>query len=140
MTENKNNKKIRNDIIFIAVLLLVLTVIGVGILAFGKTGFFTGKKGNTVKVVVAGKIYGEYSLNVNKTVEIKSDRGHNILVIEDGEAYVREASCPDGVCSSHKPINIVGESIICLPNQVVVSIEGGVSADQDDSGGIDIIS
>ena len=46
----------------------------------------------------------------------------NILVIENGKAYVNQASCPDGICSSHRPIGNDGESIICLPNKVVVEI------------------
>ena len=138
MAENINTRKIRNDIIFIGILLLVIGIIAVAILAFGKTGFITGEQGNTVKVEVDGKVYGTYSLNKNQIVKIESSLGYNILVIENGKAYVEEASCPDGVCSDHKPIDLVGASIICLPNKVVVSIENG-DAENDDPG-LDIVS
>ncbi len=129
MTENKNNKKIKNDIIFIAALILVLVIIGGCILLFRK-------EGSTVKVTVDGQLFGTYSLEQDRIVEIKTERGHNILVIENGTAYIKEASCPDGVCSSHRPIRFSGSSIICLPNKVVVSIEG----DEKDDGGLDVIS
>ena len=48
--------------------------------------------------------------------------GYNLLVIEGGKAFVKSASCPDGICSSHRAVSKDGESIICLPNKVVIEI------------------
>lgn len=135
MAEKGTTRRIKNDILFICGLLLVIAIVSISILAFGKTGFITGESGNTVKVEVDGKLYGTYSLNENQTVEIVTERGRNILVIENGEAYVKEASCPDGVCSSHRPIKYIGASILCLPNKVVISIESSTSVPNDDNGG-----
>lgn len=130
MLKKENGKeKVKNDIIFIAALLLIVAVMGACLLLFRK-------EGSTVKVTVDGQLYATYPLEQDRVVEIKTENGYNILVIENGEAYVKEASCPDGICSSHRPIKHSGASIICLPNKVVVSIEGG---DKDD-GGLDIIS
>ena len=111
----KNGRKIKNDIILVSVVIGVILLAILGILLFRK-------EGNTVKVTVDGKTFGEYSLNVDRTVEIKSEFGSNLLVIKDGKAYVEQASCPDGICSSHQPIHYDGQSIICLPNKVVVLI------------------
>ena len=127
MIKNKLSTKAKNDIIFIGALVLVLTVIGGALLSFRQVG-------NTVKVTVDGELYATYPLDENITVEIKTENGYNILVIENGAARVEKASCPDGVCSSHRPISFGGASIICLPNKVVVSITS-----EDDSG-LDIIS
>lgn len=128
MTEN-NTKKIKNDIIFIGALLLVLAIIGGCLLLFRK-------EGNTVKVTVDGQTFGTYSLDKNQTIEIKTEKGYNLVIIENGTVRVEEASCPDGVCSSHRPIRFGGSSIICLPNKVVVSIENK----ENDGGGLDIVS
>jgi len=46
-----------------------------------------------------------------------------ILVISDGKASVLEASCPDLVCAHHKPIQNTGETIVCLPNKVIITVE-----------------
>ena len=128
MTEN-NTKKIKNDIIFIVALLLVLAIVGGCLLLFRK-------EGNTVKITVDGQIFGTYSLDKNQTIEIKTEKGYNLVVIENGTVRVEEASCPDGVCSSHRPIRFSGASIICLPNKVVVSIEN----EENDGGGLDVVS
>ena len=36
-----------------------------------------------------------------------------------------EADCPDQICVNHLAISRDGESIICLPNKVVIAIEAG---------------
>ncbi len=123
------SKKIRNDVIFIVALVLILSIVGGGVLLLRK-------EGSTVKVSVDGKIYGTYNLDQDRTVEIKTENGYNILVIENGQARVESASCPDGICSDHRPIKHSGASIVCLPNKVVVSVEDG----EEDNGGLDIVS
>ena len=113
--KKQESRKARNDVIFIASLLLV-------VLVFACVLFFSAEEGNTVRVTVDGRLFGEYSLLENKTVEIVNGDGYNLLIIEDGKARVEEASCPDGICSSHRPVSRDGESIICLPNKVVIEI------------------
>lgn len=113
--KTKNKRKIRNDIIFVAILLSVIGIAIAFMLIFRV-------EGDTVNVSVDAKTWGEYSLAEDRTVEIKTEQGINVLVIKDGTAYVSSASCPDGICSSHRPISYDGESIICLPNKVVISI------------------
>lgn len=108
-------QKVKNDIVFIVALLLLVSIVALALFLFRT-------EGDTVIVTVDGQLWGEYSLGENTTVKIKSGDGYNLLVIEDGKAYVRQASCPDGICSSHRPIGHDGESIICLPNKVVVEV------------------
>ncbi|HHW45603.1 MAG TPA: NusG domain II-containing protein [Clostridiales bacterium] len=79
------------------------------------------KPGNTVLVTVDKQEYGRYPLSEDRTVEIKGI-GTNLLVIENGSAYVKSADCPDKICVNHKPISESGEAIVCLPNKVVVEI------------------
>ncbi|MBQ7357753.1 MAG: NusG domain II-containing protein [Clostridia bacterium] len=105
----------RNDIILIAALLTLILLSALAVLLFRT-------EGDTVIVSVDGNNYGEYPLNTDAEIEIKNGDGYNVLVIKDGEAYVRDASCPDGICSSHRPIRYNGQSIVCLPNKVVIEI------------------
>ena len=121
---SRTGQKTKTDLILIAVLLLV--VAGAALILF-----LSRMPGDTVVVTVDGQLWGEYSLSEDRTVEIKNGDGYNLLVIESGKAYVRQASCPDGICSSHRPISHNGESIICLPNKVVIEIRSSGS-DQPD--------
>lgn len=81
-----------------------------------------------VTVSVDGEVFGTYSLEEDQTIDIG---GTNRLVIEDGTARIEWADCPDQVCVNHRAVSRDGESIICLPNEVVISVEGGEEAELD---------
>lgn len=115
MNKQTTTVRRRHDILFIAVLLFLCAAAALGLYVFRENG-------DTVTVSIDGQLYAEYPLTEDRVVELISDGGFNRLVIEDGYAYVEEASCPDGICSSHSPIGHNGESIICLPNKVVIEI------------------
>lgn len=110
-----DQKKLKNDIILIVV---ILAAISVAALIF----FLSREPGDTVIVTVDGMTFGEYRLDEDRAVEIRSKDGVNVLVIEGGRAFISDASCPDGICAQHRPIMHDGESIICLPNQVVITV------------------
>ena len=116
--EESKKGKLRNDLIFIFALIILLS-------ALGAAFFFFREEGDTVCVEIDGKKFGEYSLNEDRTVEIYTGNNKeelNLLVISDGRAYVKTATCPDGICSKHKPIFRDGESIVCLPHRVVIAV------------------
>jgi len=118
MKDTGVKRKIRNDIILVLCLLLI-AVIGLAYL------YLFRDKGDTVKVTVDGNQIGIYSLNENMTKDIiTGEKGENLnrLIIKDGKAYMETATCPDGICVNHNPIFRDGESIVCLPNGVVVTI------------------
>lgn len=91
--------------------------------------------GGTVQVRVAGAVTAGYPLDVDASYTITgANGGTNLLVIEDGAARIEEASCPDGVCVHTGRIRRNGQSIVCLPNQVVVEIV----SETENSSGVDM--
>ncbi len=113
-------RKIRNDIILAAVIL----IIAVAGLLFIK---LTKVQGNTVVVKINGVETASYSLSDDVRQEIRTGENNeniNVLIIKEGKAYVSEADCPDGICKDYRPISYVGETIVCLPHKVVIEITG----------------
>ncbi len=109
-------RKLRNDLLFITALLLVVAVAG-GCL------WLLGDEGDTVTVTVDGAVYGVYSLSEDRVEDIRTgETGLNRLIIEDGKARIETATCPDGICAGHRPVSREGESIVCLPHRVVVTV------------------
>ncbi|MCD7814851.1 MAG: NusG domain II-containing protein [Lachnospiraceae bacterium] len=96
--------------------------------------YFGMDTGASVVVEVNGETYGTYSLSKDQTIQINDT---NVLVIEDGEAYMTEASCPDGLCISQGHISAEGTMIVCLPNRVVVQV---IDADADAEEGLDAVT
>ena len=112
------------------ILLLVVLAIGLaGILfLYTRPAVSDGK----VEVAVDGEVVMTLPLSEDTEVTISGfDSGENLLVISDGKAEIESASCPDGVCVRHYAISRDGESIICLPNRVVVTIRGGEKGEVD---------
>ena len=120
--QKTDSKKRKNDIIFIAALILMVTLLALALFLFKEEGV-------AVIVRVDGEVFGEYPLSVDREVEILTEQGRNLLVIKDGRADITDASCPDGICSEHRAVSRDGESIICLPNKVVVEIVASYSSD-----------
>ena len=124
--KNDPKRRVRNDVIFIVALLAVIAVAGACLYLFRG-------EGDTVTVSVDGKVIATYPLGVDRVEDIRTDgNGLNRLVIKDGKAWVETASCPDGICAAHKPIHREGESIVCLPNKVVITVKTADNADSPD--------
>ena len=112
----------KNDWILVAV---ILVLAGIGFLIFTSFGRQTA---GIVKVTVDGELFGTYSLKTEREVEINDT---NRLIIEDGQVDMIEADCPDQICVDHKTISKNKETIVCLPNKVIVEIVGGKDAEID---------
>lgn len=108
----------KNDFIMIGIILIIIVA---GYLIINKVFI---KEGQTVQVLVEGELIEAFSLDEDIEYKIESENGVNSLVIKDGTAYIEEASCPDKLCVHQKAISRAGESVICLPNKVVVKIAG----------------
>lgn len=120
----KNKKKsIRAD------LLLLLGIAAAGGV-MGLVLLLTSGAGATVQVRVGGDVQATYSLEEDRTVTIEGKGGTNLLVIENGTASITEADCPDALCVNMGSISKNGQSIVCLPHEVVVE----VISETDDSG------
>ena len=91
--------------------------------------FIGGKGANRVIVKIEGAIQDTYNLSEEGEYEING--GTNVLLIRNGKASMLEADCPDQLCVHQKPIALNRESIICLPNNVVVEIESGTGREFD---------
>ena len=118
--------KYRLDIIVIAAILLA----SVGLLL---AMTLTKEEGNSVVVEIDGATVATYSLDKNG--EYSLNGGTNVLVIEDGKAYLNYSNCPDHTCEKTGKIRYVGQSIICLPNKIAITIKGDAA-----EGGVDFVS
>lgn len=111
--------------------ILIIALVVVALIA-GGLWILNRETGGTAVVSVSGEDVQRLPLNINTEVYIGTEEHYNIVVIENGSAYVREASCPDKVCVNTGKIKYSGETIVCLPNKTVVRIEGAPDTDVDE--------
>ena len=122
----------RNDIILIS----VIVIISVALLLIWKLVYLKGQDTDSdacVEVTIDGRAYGTYPLSKDDTIEIKNGDKVNIdyTGYMDGVADMTSADCPDHLCVKKKAISKEGESIICLPNKVVVTVKSDTKSDID---------
>lgn len=91
-------------------------------------------EGTEVVIRQNGQEIARYPLSTDATYTL--GEGTNILVIRDGKAYISEATCPDGLCIKRGRISRTGQSVVCLPNRLTVTVVGGNA----DKNGVDIMS
>ena len=111
------NQKHKNDLILCAVL------IGIGLISLLVLYGVFGGTGEEVVVTVNGDEVHRLPLNEDAEILIEGyDGGTNLLVIQDGEARIAKANCPEQVCVHTGKADEL-KSIVCAHNRVVVSIE-----------------
>ncbi|MBQ2815231.1 MAG: NusG domain II-containing protein [Clostridia bacterium] len=118
MLKSNKIKKVRNDIILVAI---ILSLSLIGFLIFK----LTMKDGNHISVSINGKEKYSYSLSDSIETDIitgENGENTNTLVIKDCKAYIKSATCPDKICVGHRPISKDGETIVCLPHKIVISV------------------
>lgn len=124
-------KRIRkNDLIFLGILAALVLVISI-VMTVG-----AGRGGEAedarVEITVDGEVYGVYPLHTDTEISIlREGEPANVLVIKDGQAKMREADCPDRLCVHQRAISKTSETIVCLPNRVVVTVVGGRESEID---------
>ena len=117
-------KSHRNDLLLAAALLLL----GGALALFLR---LTRQAGGTVSVQIDGKVVTELPLGEDTELVLGEGEHTNTLVIQGGKARVVEASCPDRICVGQGAVQYAGESIVCLPHKLVITVQGGPPPDID---------
>ena len=104
------------------ILAIALIVIGLAmsyILSFGQD------IGSELLVTCNGEKFGSYHLYEDREVAIERDDHINKVTIKDGIVSMSFSNCHGQDCIHQGEISKTGETIICLPNKVVLEIIGG---------------
>lgn len=127
-------------------IILLIFLLALGLAASAVLAVQGNDAGSDARVVIksGGSVYASYPLSEKNTLVVPAPQeagsdapgsehpeSYNIVIIESGSVSVSEASCKNQVCVRHGSISHPGESIVCLPNRLIVSIEGGEGGGYD---------
>lgn len=105
--------------------LLLALIVAAGLLLYGKLG---RGEGMVAVVSVNGEVLERIDLSKVREaydLDVATDFGRNIVHVEPGAISVTHADCPDQICVMQGRLSSSGIPIICMPNRLVISIEGG---------------
>ncbi len=103
-------------------LILIGSILLIGLLLYGIIEYGIKRQGNVVVISLDNEVYEEVNLDNNQEISIKENGSTNIIVIRDKKVYMKDATCKNHICVNHNPISKVGETIVCLPNKILIEI------------------
>lgn len=110
-------KKYRADIVLIGLLIIMAFISYIVIFNF------MSKHGDVVEVYSQSKLIKRVPLDTDTEFEVKIDNHVNVVRVENGFVFMLDADCPDKLCKKQGKIRNSGETIICLPNKIVIRVE-----------------
>ena len=122
----------KKDIIMIAAMLLAALAL------YLVSQISLGTEASTIVVTLDGKEVLRRPLAVENTYDIAQDDGSlNVIAVENGAVYMKEANCRDGLCIRQGKMKNGAKTIVCLPHKIVVQLTG--DAPVSDNSDLDII-
>ena len=114
----------RKTFLFIAIVVLIAIVGYLG-------ARFLLPSGSADRVIIRqdGKIVFDVPLNKNTEIPVHSQWGYNLIEVQDGSVWVKEADCPDKLCISQGHMDAqnittraMGSTIVCLPHRLSITL------------------
>ena len=83
-----------------------------------------GERGRYVLIEAEGKPLGRYPLNGEREISAPGPLGTTHIKIAGGKVWVVDSPCPHKLCVKMGKRGRAGEVIVCVPNRVIVRVEG----------------
>lgn len=90
---------------------------------------FKSTSGDTVIIQVAEKEPIRLPLNKDRIIKVQGPLGESIIEIKNKKVRMLSSPCPDKLCIKQGAIDKTSQSIICVPNRIVMKIEGRADFD-----------
>lgn len=128
--------KIGDLVLILSIILISVILLGVLKLKAESTG--SPSKSIYATIKIDNKVYKTVQLTEEpQLIEVRTDRGYDILSVHDKGIEVIESDCPEKICFSFGLITKSNETIICLPLRMVIEISGQQEDSTEDE--IDVI-
>lgn len=109
-------------------LIVVALLVAAGLSVFAGNLFLSASRHTTVQIYSDNRLFLQISLPAEDQIVSIPDK-QLVLQLKDNRIGVLETGCPDQICKKTGEISRPGQSIICLPNRVVVQITGQTDTD-----------
>lgn len=115
-------------------IIAIICVAVIVIISYITVNLLRNDEADTVVIYVDGKIEKKLDLNKNQEYKVNVDNGYNIIRIKDKKAKIKESDCSNRTCVNMGTISKDGQTLICLPHKVEVTIVS------DDKSEVDVIA
>lgn len=88
------------------------------------------KDGSLVEKIDLNSVTGE------REITLSGDLGDNVILVSNGRIEMKSADCPDKICVEHGELKSSSSPIVCLPNKVVIKVEGSTDGADAKTGAV----
>ncbi|MGA2091283.1 MAG: NusG domain II-containing protein [Endomicrobiales bacterium] len=92
---------------------------------------FVGTSAHTAQVFEQGTLIKVIDLSKDSESTLKLHHGFIVVQVKQGKIRARKCSCPEKVCIGMGWISKSGQSIVCVPNKLLIEVRGSENADYD---------
>jgi hypothetical protein len=85
--------------------------------------------GDVAMVEVGGRPICRLDLTVDTRRSVQGPLGETVVEVRGGRVRIAESPCPHQICVRTGWIERAGSMVVCLPNRVVVRVEGKSGVD-----------
>ncbi len=104
--------------IILSIALLIVSLMCMWMIIHGKTS------GEEADIYLDGKLVQTVRLNKNQNIELVSTLGEINIHVNNHKIWIHQVACPDQTCKKMGKITKTGETIVCVPNKLVIVIKG----------------
>lgn len=90
-----------------------------------------GSAGARVIAEQQGRVVFTAPLHTRRQVSLQGPAGLTVLLVDGGRVRVLQSSCPQHLCQRQGAISRQGETLVCLPNRLLVRITGSSSSEKN---------
>jgi len=80
--------------------------------------------GEIVEIFHNDQRINQIPLHLDTELKLQGTMSELKVIIQDKKVWVQESGCPNKTCMKMGKISKSGQSIICLPNQILIAIKG----------------
>ena len=105
--------------------LMVALAVGLAVfsmVALARAG--NGGKGGVAVIEVNGRELHRVKLGEDRKITVRGSRGTSTVEFRGNRVRMLESTCRDKICVHTGWIDSAGQSVVCLPNRVVIRILG----------------
>lgn len=103
---------------------IVIVLASIGIVAASAVWAYGPNTGEDKVVIKARDGEYIYPLDADREVKVPGPLGDTLVEIHGKHVHIADSPCPNKTCVAAGSIGEAGQWLACLPNQVLVRIEG----------------
>jgi hypothetical protein len=104
---------------------IIIILVSMGIVAASAIWAYGPKSGDAKVVIKAQGGEWIYPLSTDREIKVPGPLGETLVGIHNKTVRIEDSPCPNKTCVAAGAISEAGQWIACLPNQVLVRVEGG---------------